>query len=165
MTKLVSAKLVSALALTGCAFFPLQSRAQEVEIEGAKASVTISLTLTEEVGGYFIKTPKPKSEEEEPPALPYEDILNPRGFDPAALSKADQLKFTEANYYVTKSTTKYRAKDGETGEGIDPTEETTTNLKNLRVSKYGNAQFLADLVGRGVIPADEGVTVAKAIEG
>ena len=137
--------LAGALALAALAI--------DCQAQGVKAPVTIALTITEPVGGFFVKDSQLEAEEGR--NVTYDNPVNPMDFEP------DQAA---ANNYSYKNAKKYRAKDFETGEPFDETEDAQSWVVKNVATRFDNARFLTDLVKRGTIPAND-LTPAQAIKG
>jgi hypothetical protein len=150
---------LSALSALGSLLFaPTASAQTPAPNPGAKATLTFSFTLTEEIGGYLIKTLRTATTSDE-----YGNVRNPHGFDPInSLTAAQLVKYSEQNYYVIRyNPIKYRNYNGEPY----PTEIATDYLLKLLSTKYSNKEFLLDLVTREVIPRTATQTPGQAIAG
>lgn len=133
--------------------------AQSTAKPGTIANLTLNWTITESVGGFLVKDADLEKGFGKNPSISYgaDLVLNPLGFD------AEQAK---SNYYTTKNTVRYRVFDKEMSEFVDPTAETVDYSTKQMVTRYGNAQFLTDLVNAGVLPvASSTATLAQKIAG
>lgn len=140
-----------ALLLGGTLAAPLF--AQSSATPGTISNVTLNWTITETIGGFLIKDADLEKFLGKNPSISYAEdmILNPLGFNPET---------ARSNYYLAKNTVRYRIFDKDMEEFVDPTSDDTTYSTKQLVTRYGNAQFLTDLVNAEVLPVPSTATTA-----
>lgn len=110
--------------------------------QGVKGSVTLSLSATSEIGGYFVKDAALPAEGS---GIEYGSVMNPPGFN---------AETAKANYYSEKTITKERDYDPSAEEEeIHTTSITFQESTTLHTQKMGNADFIKNLVARGYVPS------------
>ncbi len=140
-----------ALLLGGALAAP--SFAQSSATPGTISNVTLNFTITETIGGFLIKNADLEKGFGKNPSVSYDEdmILNPLGFNPESAG---------ANHYMVKNTVRYRIFDKDMEEFVDPTSDEVTYSTKQLVTRYGNAQFLTDLVNAEILPAPSTATTA-----
>ncbi|MCU0793881.1 MAG: hypothetical protein MUE42_13745 [Opitutaceae bacterium] len=122
------------------ALCPLSAFAQTEEIRAGRAVVTLSLTLTESIGGYRITPAQEDADFNR--GLTYTGILNPHDFD------GDAAGF---NYYTERNTEKERRlADG----FFYPVERIVQTSRKALARRYLTADFIKDLVALGGVLAE-----------
>jgi hypothetical protein len=110
--------------------------------QGVKGSVTLTVTATSEIGGFFVKDDKVETNPSPTVSIEYDTewIMNPPGFDPEA---------TNSNYYVRKMTTTVKDFDSTSETDLHPTSIVIDESTKLHTQKLANADFIKALKDRG----------------
>jgi hypothetical protein len=108
---------------------------------GSKGSVTLTLSATSEIGGYFVKDSELPAETA---GISYGSIMNPPGFN---------AETAKANYYSEKLTIKEKDYNPSAEEtDFHHTSRIYQQSVQLRTQKMANADFIKSLVARGYVP-------------